>query len=488
LLRPANVLSLGCGAGIIFITVTHAQGGSAEAAFDLVIGGADVVTPSDVRRLDIGVRDGLIQALGEPGSLGPAGRVIDARGNVVLPGVIDPHVHCRIHSHHVDDLPTALAAAAAGGVTTAIVHLLPTASVAATPLDLLEEFRELGRRESPIDFSFHAWLPERPGTLEQIPELLAAGVPSFKLFCAYKSIGRMASDGFLIRTMDTIGRHGGILLVHAEDGELIDARIAAQRERGRIGPSDYLWTHPDEAEWIAVAKTLGYARATGCPLYVVHVSTPRGIDLIEAAKHEGQRVFAETCVQYLELTDAELRRWGPLAKVSPPLRDAPANEGLWRHLAAGRIDAVGSDHSPHSRETKAPGYRDIFDAWYGAPGVQTLLPVMWDAFRRRSLPLPLLARVLSEAPARIFGLERKGTIAPGMDADLVIVDPDREQELRGADQLGHSGYTLYEGRRIRGWPVTTLRRGDVLVDGGRLRAARGGGRFLARRAAVAGTA
>jgi dihydropyrimidinase len=451
--------------------------------FDLVVTGGDVVTSSAVRRLDIGVRDGAIAALGAPGGLGNAGTVIDAAGKFVLPGVIDPHVHCRIHSHHVDDLPTVLAAAAAGGVTTAVVHLLPSAAVAATPLDLLEEFRDLGRREAPIDFSFHAWLPERAGTLDQIPELLAAGIPSFKLFCAYKSIGRMASDGFLIRAMDAIGRRGGMLLVHAEDGELIDARIAAQRERGRTGPPDYLWTHPDEAEWIAVAKTLGYARAMGCPLYVVHVSTPRGVDLIDEARHLGQPVWAETCVQYLELTDEALARWGPLAKVSPPLRDRAANEALWRHLAAGRIDAVGSDHSPHSRETKAAGYRDIFDAWYGAPGVQTLLPVMWDAFRRRALPLPLLARVLSEAPARIFGLERKGAIAPSLDADLVIVDPDREVELRSGDQIGQSGYTLYEGRRVRGWPVTTLRRGEVLVDGGVMRRARGGGHFLARRAA-----
>ena len=450
------------------------------AEFDLAVTGGEVVTSTAVRRLDIGVRGGLITALGPPRTLGEAGRVIDAAGKVVFPGVIDPHVHCRIHSHHVDDLPTVLEAAAAGGVTTALVHLLPAAAVAATPLDLLEEFRDLGRREAPIDFSFHAWLPERPGTLELIPELLAAGVPSFKLFCAYKSIGRMASDGFLLSAMETIARRGGMLLVHAEDGELIDCRIAAQRGHGRVGPSDYLWTHPDEAEWIAVAKTLGYARATGCPLYVVHVSTPRGIDLIEAAKGEGQHAWAETCVQYLELTDELMTRWGPLAKISPPLRDAAANEGLWRRLAAGRIDAVGSDHSPHSRETKAPGERDIFDAWYGAPGVQTLLPVMYDAFRRRGLPLSLLARVMSEEPARIFGLERKGAIAPGFDADLVIVDPDREMELRADDQVGASRYTLYEGRRVRGGPVMTLRRGEVLVEGGVLRHRRGGGRFLAR--------
>ncbi|HLW46154.1 MAG TPA: amidohydrolase family protein [bacterium] len=449
--------------------------------YDLIVGGGRVVTSSDVRPLDIGVRDGVIETVAAPGTLGAAGNTIDASGKVVLPGVIDPHVHCRIHSHHVDDLPTVLEAAAAGGVTTAIVHLLPSATVAATPLDLLEEFRDLGRRTAPIDFTFHAWLPERPGTLDQIPALMAAGIPSFKLFLAYKSIGRMASDGFLLRAMDAIASAGGTLLVHAEDGELIDLRIAFQRERGRVAPSDYRWTHPDDAEWIAVAKALGYARSAGCPLYVVHVSTPRGADLIDEARQQGQRVWAETCAQYLELTDEALERWGPLAKISPPLRDGAANEGLWRHLAAGRIDAVGSDHSPHSRETKAPGYRDIFDAWYGAPGVQTLLPVMWDAFRRRGLPPPLLARVMSEAPARIFGLERKGAIAPGLDADLVIMDPDREVELRGGEQIGQSRYTLYEGRRVRGRPVVVLRRGEVLVEAGVPRRGHGGGRFVARR-------
>src|SRR5690242_17016222 len=174
------------------------------AEYDLIITGGDVVTSSAVRRLDIAVRDGAIQALAAPGNLGGAAEAIDASGKVVLPGVIDPHVHCRIHSHHVDDLSAVLEAAAAGGVTTAIVHLLPTATVAATPRDLLEEFREIGRREAPVDFTFHAWLPDRPGTLEQIPDLIASGIPSFKVFLAYKSIGRMASDGFLLRAMAAI--------------------------------------------------------------------------------------------------------------------------------------------------------------------------------------------------------------------------------------------------------------------------------------------
>lgn len=449
--------------------------------YDLVIAGGEVVTPEAVRHLDIGVHDGVIAALGAPGALHGAARVLDASGKVVLPGVIDAHLHCRIHSHHVDDLPLTLTAAARGGVTCAIVHLLPPATTPAGPLDLLTEFRALGEREGVIDFSFHAWLPERDGIVETIPDLAGRGVPSFKLFLAYKSIGRMATDGYLFRAMERVAAAGGILLVHAEDGEVIDRRIAVQRAHGRVGPGDYRWAHPDEAEWIAISKALSYARLTRCPLYIVHVSTPHGVDLIAAAHEEGTAVWAETCPQYLELTDEEMERWGPLAKVSPPLRDRAANEGLWTRLASGRIHAAGSDHSPHSRETKAGGYRDIFDCWYGAPGVQTMLPVMWDAFRRRGLPLPLLARVLSQEPARILGLTGKGAIAPGLDADLVLIDPEREVEIRSQDQVGASGYTLYEGRRVRGWPVMSLLRGRVLMEGNAVRQPPGYGRFQHRR-------
>lgn len=451
---------------------------------DLLIRRGDVVTPDAVRQLDVGIADGRIAALGAPGTLGGAARILDAQGKVVFPGVIDAHLHCKIRSHHVDDLPVAMAAAARGGITSAIVHLLPGATERVLPLALLDEFRDLGERAGVVDFSFHAWLAERDGVLEEIPRLIEQGIPSFKLFLAYRSIGRMASDGHLLSAMDAIAAAGGILLVHAEDGEVIDRRIAAQRARGRVGAADFRWTHPDEAEWLAITKALQYARLTACPLYVVHVSTPRGVELVATARDEGQTVWAETCPQYLELTDQEMGRWGPLAKISPPLRDQAAADGLWTHLSAQRIQVVGSDHSPHSRETKAGGYRDIFDCWYGAPGVQTMFPVMWDAFRRRDLPLPLLARLLASTPARIFGLADKGVIAPGMDADLVLVDPDREVEIRTEDQVGGSGYSLYHGRRVRGWPVMSLLRGQLLLDGETLRQGRGGGRYLARRAMI----
>lgn len=339
------------------------------AQYDVIVCGGDVVTSETVRRADLAVKDGRIAAIGAPGMLQGAAKTHDVTGKVVFPGVIDVHLHAAIHSHHVDSLPTTLTAAARGGVTCAIVHLLPSASVTRRPVDLLHEFRDLGEREGVIDFSFHAWLPEVEDIAGEVPRLLANGITSFKLFLAYKSIGRMASDAHILEMMEAIAAGGGTLLVHAEDGVVLDHRIAIQRARGRVAPDDFLWTHPDEAEWLSIYKAIQFAKLAGCRLYVVHVSTPRGVQIIEDARAQGQPLWTETCPQYLELTHDEMESWGPLAKISPPLRDQKASEGLWAHLAAGRIQAVGSDHSPHSRATKAAGYRNIFDCWYGAPGV-----------------------------------------------------------------------------------------------------------------------
>ncbi|HET7034869.1 MAG TPA: amidohydrolase family protein [Thermomicrobiaceae bacterium] len=459
------------------MTVSASIGGP----FDTVVRGGEIVVSSGSYPADIGIRDGRIAAIAAPEAGLRAPEVIDAAGRFVLPGFIDPHFHFKCHSHHLDTLPVALESAALGGITTALAMLIPNVDTPLRPLELIEEFQAFGEREAVIDFGFHVHLPEIPGALEQIEAAVAAGHPSFKLFLAYKSIGRMASDAHLLATMEAIAAAGGTLLVHAEDGELIDRRIAQQIARGRIAPRDFLFAHPAEAEYLAVEKALDLARLTGCPLVILHISTARAVERIQQAKAEGQAVWVETCPQYLELSDDLLRRFGPLAKVSPPLRAQADAEALWRDLIAGRIDFVGSDHSPHSAESKRGGYGNIFDCWYGAPGVQTMLPVMHDAAHKRGQPLSALARWHAEQPARAYGLyPRKGVIQVGSDADLVIWDAEKEVTIRAEDQHGQSGYTLYEGRGVRGWPVMTLVRGQVVLDDGRLRVERGSGSFIPR--------
>lgn len=451
------------------------------AALDTIVRGGEVVTSTGSFRADVGIRDGRIAVVGDAALMPPAAETIDASGKYVLPGLIDVHLHFSCYSHHVDPLGVALRSAAHGGVTTVLAMLIPRVTEPRRPLELIEEFRALGEREAVVDFNFHVHVAEREGVLDEIPAAVAAGCPSFKLFMAYKSIGRMASDRHLLDTMEKVAESGGMLLLHAEDGELIDRRTAQQVAQGRVRPEDFLYVHPPEVEYLAVEKALDMGRLTGCPLYILHISTPRAVEMIQEARARGQKVWVETCPQYLELTDDLLRSYGPLAKVSPPLRTADETEALWKQLAAGAIQVVSSDHSPHSAETKKGGYQNIFDCWYGAPGAETMAPVLADASRRRGLSLSHVALWLAENPARIFGLyPRKGAIQPGADADLVIWDAGREVVIRKENQHSNAGYTLYEGLRVRGWPVQTLLRGKVLLDGAELRQPPGYGRFVPR--------
>jgi len=449
--------------------------------FDTIVRNGHVVTGAGVYRADIGITAGTIQVVGFIPETAAARRVIDAAGKYVLPGLLDVHLHFQCYSHHVDPFRVALQSAAYGGITTVLAMLIPGAQVRKRPLEVIDEFRDLGQREAVVDFGFHVHLPELPGALDDIPAAIERGVPSFKIFMAYKSIGRMASDGHLLAAMEAIAKAGGILLLHAEDGEVIDRLLARQVAHGRVAPGDFLPTHPPEVEYAAVQKALHMGKLTGCPLYFLHLSTPRAVDMVMEARAQGQVAFAETCPQYLELTNDLLYTFGPLAKVSPPLRTPVETEGLWERLLAGRIDTIGSDHSSHTAETKRGGYKNIFDCWYGAPAAETMAPVMADALIRRGSDLSKLVRHMAENPARVFGLyPKKGAIRPGSDADLVVWDPDKSVTIRAEMQHCNAGYTLYEGRTVKGWPVLTLVRGQVVLENGELKVSPGFGRFLAR--------
>jgi dihydropyrimidinase len=449
--------------------------------FDTVVRAGRVVTTSTTATADIGVGGGRILALAAPGTL-TGRRTIDAEGLYVLPGIIDVHVHTSTHSHHVDPLGKVTQVAAAGGVTSVLVFLIPRAGYPGSPIDMVQEFRQIGEADAVIDFGFHIFLPERAESLEQIPQLIALGVPSFKLFLAYKSMGRMCSDAFLYDVMKRVGDAGGLLLLHAEDGELIDLRTAEQVRRGRTKPEDFLYTHPPEAEYIAIQKALHLGRLTGCPLYILHVSTALGAAMVSDARRAGQVVWGETCPQYVTLTNDALTRFGPLAKVGPPLRDGVANEGLGRALRDGHLQVVGSDHSAQSSENKERGYDNIFECSYGAPGVETLLPVFHDYWvNRRGGTIHQLVAFLSEQPAKIFGLyPRKGSIQVGADADLVLFDPEARWVVTASGLHSQAGYTLHEGLEVRGRAIHTLVRGQTVLEEGQVKSPPGYGRFLAR--------
>lgn len=448
---------------------------------ETVVRAGNVVTAGSQVKIDIGIKKGRIHALAAPGSL-TGHEVIDAEGLYVLPGIIDVHVHCTAHSHHVDSLGHVSLAAATGGVTSVLVLLIPSVDYAGSPVDVVQEFLGVGKAEALIDYGFHIFLPERPDSLEQIPKLVAMGVPSFKLFMAYKSSGRMSSDGFLYQAMKRIHESKGILLLHAEDGELIDIRMAEQISKGRTRRDHFAYTHPPEAEYIAIHKALHLGRLTSCPIYILHVSTPLGAAMIAEARLTGQLVWGETCPQYLTLTNDVLTRFGPLAKIAPPLRDNAAIEGLTQSLREGHLQVVSSDHSAHPGDSKAKGDDNIFASSYGAPGVETLFTVFYDLWVNHSGgTIREVVAFLSEQPAKIFGLyPRKGTIQVGADADLILFDANASWVVRASHLHSQAGYTLHEGLQVRGRVTHSLVRGQIVLQNDQVQSKPGYGQFLAR--------
>ena len=456
-------------------------------AVDTLVAGGRVVTATDVVETAVAIADGRIVALGPESHLPRAERVIDATGKVVLPGLIDCHLHV---GAEYDDWRTAPLAAARTGLTTLLPFVvydegesLPRA---------IARLREEAEALSVLDFGFHVILNHEPRILEGLPEAVRLGVTSFKLFMTYKKRPkRMVSDEFIARTMDRLAALGGLCQLHCENGDILcyleDKAIA----EGRTAPADFPATCPDWTEEEAINRAILIGRLTGCPVYVVHLSTRLGLERIKRAQAEGQRVWAETCPQYLLLTDREMERWGPFAKIGPPLRPAegPDRGALWEGAAAGFVATVASDHSPRVPAAKEPGRRNIFvDAEgkpipFGAPSLETLVPLVYsEGVVNRGLPLPWLARVLAENPARIFGLwPRKGAIRIGADADLTLWDPAPEWTIQQSQHLGIAGFTPYEGWRVRGRPWMTLVRGQVVLNpAGELEQKPGFGRYLAR--------
>ena len=461
--------------------------GTEEADFkaDVLVTGGTVVLPSCVRQdATIVIRNGRISEILQPyASTPPAAEVIDARGKVVLPGVVDAHVHVEtpgpptkplgVYSDSFEDMTRA---AAFGGITTVIPFVF--ASETTEPARYLHDFKKSAERQAWTDFSFHFGIANKLD-VEAIPKVVKAGVRSFKALMAYKTQGSMVGDQLLSAAMQEVGRWRGLMMVHAEDGELIDALEDRAKAAGDNSPPDYARCRPATAENIAILRALELARGTGCVLYIVHLSSRDGLLTAIQARESGSAVVIETCPQYLLLTEAELQRLGPLAKIGPPLRDPSHGQALWSGVRRGDIDIIGSDHAPRLKKDKLLGMENIFAAPFGGPGLETLLPVLYDEFQRRRLPLTTLARLLSEAPARTFGLfPRKGRIAVGADADLVVLDPSVDWSVDPTRLQTNAKYSVWAGRPLAGKPVTTLVRGRPVLLNTKASGGPGWGRFI----------
>jgi dihydropyrimidinase len=455
---------------------------------DTIVHGGQVVTATDVVEAAVAIRGETIVAVGPAEALPPAERYIDVKGKYVLPGAIDCHVHL---GPEYDDWRGGPIAAAHAGLTTLLGFGVHDDKGGDTLPRAITRLRDEAARQSVLDFGFHFILFNQPPILAGIEEAVRLGVTSFKMFMTYKKRApRMCSDDFICQAMERIAAHGGLAQLHCENGDVNDYLENKAIAEGRIEPRHFPATCPDWSEEEAINRAIKMGAMTGATTYVVHLSTQLGLERIKQAQAQGQRVWTETCPQYLLLTEQEMERWGPLAKMGPPLRpaDGPDRDALWGGVAQGYISNIGSDHAPRSQAAKEPGWKNIFvdpegrSIPFGAPSLETLMPLTFsEGVVKRGLPITWMARVLAENPARIFGLyPRKGVIRPGADADLLIIDPEPDGTIRVADHYGMAGWTLYEGWKVRGRPWMTLLRGKVLLNQGRLEQEPGYGRYLAR--------
>ena len=448
---------------------------------DLVIANGTLVTAESAMRADLGIAGGRIRAIGT----GLTGReTLDATRMLVLPGAVDEHVHLQMpvgDFSSSDDFYTGSVAAACGGTTTVIDFVEPEPD---QPLvEALSARRALADGKVVLDYGLHMTLRcADDETLAQVPASIEAGAASFKLYMAYE--GLRLDDGGLLRALAALRAYGGRVLVHAENHHTIVYLTAQALAQGRTGPENHPLTRPAVMEAEAVHRLLALSSITGTPLVLAHLSCALGLEAVRSARARGQVVWVETCPQYLLLDEKEYRRpgfEGAKFVMAPPPRTEADRAALWAGLAAGEVNTVATDHCPFFYETQKMGGLDDFSRIPGgAPGIETRLALLHTyGVRRGWLTLERWVEVCCTGPARRFGLApRKGTLSVGADADVVIFDPERQVTLAAETLHQNVDYCPYEDWVVRGYPVTTLSRGDVIVRDGEFVGTVGRGRFL----------
>jgi dihydropyrimidinase len=457
--------------------------------FDLVIRGGTVATASDVFKADVGVRGERIVAIAE--GLGAGARDVDARGRYVLPGGIDSHCHIEQLSAgglmNADTWESATASAAFGGTTTVISFAAQHVGMELPKV--LEDYSALARKGAIVDYCFHMIISDATERLirADLPAAIKAGHASIKLFMTYDKL--RVQDEQALDVLLTARENRALVCVHAENHGMIAWMGKRLLDRGYVAPKFHAVSHPRASETEAFERLIAMAGLVDQPIMIFHVSTREGAAIIRRARGSGQKVFGETCPQYLFMTAKDLDRpglEGAKWMCSPPPRTLDDQEALWRALELGDLQTVSSDHAPyrHDETGKLSGgpkstFKQIAN---GQPGLETRMPLLFDAMVSKGrLGLMKFVEMTAAAPARIYNLHpRKGSIAVGADADIAVWSPRRKVVITSAMMHDRTGYTPYEGRTVTGWPEMVLRRGAVVVEDGKLMASAGSGRFLPR--------
>jgi len=455
--------------------------------FDRIIKGGNVVTPAGVFTGDIGIAGEKIVALGVELEPGAGTQVIDATGHHVLPGVLDVHVHLALPfcgTVSADDYRTGTRAGARGGVTTVIDFAIPYAGESLG--QAADNWMKKAEGKALIDYTFHICITRWNEHQSQIKGMVDRGFTTFKEFMIYESEGWQSDDRALFGTLEQMREHGTMLLVHAESARVLDELIARHHTpelMARYGARLHPMTRPNFVEAEAIQRAVQWCEATGGQLYIVHMSTAEGTDIVRAAQARSVPVLAETCAQYLVLDDAVFEREdGHLFACCPQLKKPKDIERLWKGLRGGEVSVVSTDTCTFTREQKAMWNGDWTKIPMGLPGLETLLPLVYTrGVLGGRLTLEELSMKLSTNPARIMGLyPRKGAIMVGADADLAIIHPTATRTVIPSTMETNADWSPYEGWELAGFARTTLSRGEVIVDQYAVVGREGRGQWLPR--------
>jgi dihydropyrimidinase len=454
---------------------------------DYKIVNGTIVTATDIYRADVGIKNGKIIQIAKK-IKEPAGEVIDAKGLYVLPGGIDIHTHLDMPfmgSFSSDDFETGTIAAAFGGTTSLVDFAIQGKRMSLK--GTLDAWMKKAKKKAVIDYGFHVAITDlNDKVMAEIPEMVAMGVPSFKCFLAYKG-SLMIDDGALYRILQETKKAGALVMIHAENGDVLDILINDLLAQGKTEPKYHALSRPPEAEAEATGRGIAIAQMADAPIYIVHLTCKEALAKVKEARDIGFPVLAETCPQYLLKSYQNYLEpgfQGAKYVMSPPLRDKSNWDALWKALAYGDLQVVSTDHCPFNfKGQKDKGKKNFALIPNGAPGIEHRVMLLYhEGVNKKRIGLNRFVELVSTAPAKLFGLfPQKGTVAVGTDADLVLFDPKAPFKISAKTHHQNVDYTPYEGFTGKGVPKTVFSNGQIIVNDGKFMGKPGTGRFIERR-------
>ena len=445
---------------------------------DLIIKNGTIINANETIRADVAVKDGKIASIAENISITDCENVIDARGMLVLPGAIDAHTHLAMPfggTISSDDYFAGTRAAACGGTTTVFDFVLQ--DFGETMVDAVKRRDALCAPVAAVDYSYHVAVKDVSGELlDSIAECVDFGVPSFKVFMVY-DFG--VTDGVFFQVLQKAKECGALIEVHAENNELVNMLTEKYLSEGKTSAWYHYMSRPEFVEGEADERAIQWAKASGAPLYIVHLANKQGVEAVTKAKDEGYPIYAETCPQYLEFTSEVYKREdGRNFVCSPPMKGEASRQALWAAVKRGDIDTIATDHCPFQSSEKDWGKDDFSKIPNGCAGIENMYPYMLSAANEGKISFSKAVELCSANPAKIFGCKDKGSISVGKDADIVIYDPSVDFTITNDKMHSDCDHTIWEGITVHGYPIQTYSRGKLVYDNGEFVGEKGWGKFV----------